>query len=363
MASTRIFRFGIAVEYAVGHVTFANMLREAVAADPSVEVEWFLLRSDRQGWMEHVPPFDRNTTLQMSLRARRQVGTRRRHLDAVLIHTQTAALFSSRLARRLPIVISTDGTPANIDELSAAYRHALGSPTVEAVKRNLIGGVFRSAAAVMPWSDWTARSLTDVYRVPAEQIRLIRPGLYPENWLPKSDYGSDGRARFLFVGGDFRRKGGETLLEALHQIEGPWTLDAVTKTRLPDDPRIRVINDISPGDGRLAGIYSQADVFVLPTDGDTYGWAILEAMAAGLPVVSTSVGAIPEIVQDGTTGYLVQPRDSRSLATVLEKLMASSALRQDLGRAAHRLFLEEHNAHTNLPSILELLKSVSAPGR
>ena len=360
MPSTRTFRFGFVVEYCVGHVTFANMLKEAVAADPTVEAEWFLLESGLEGWMEHVPPFDRNTTLQMSLRARRRVGRRLQFLDALLIHTQTAALFSRRLARRLPVVISTDGTPDNIDELSAAYGHALGSPLEEGVKRRLIGGVLREAAAVMPWSDWTARSLTDVYRVPDEQIRLIRPGLYPEDWPAKSDYGSDGQARFLFVGGDFGRKGGETLLEALHQIDGPWTLDVVTKTPLTPDPRIRVIDDITPGDGRLADIYRQADVFVLPTDGDTYGWAILEATAAALPVVSTSVGAIPEVVRDGTTGFLVAPGDSRGLAAALEKLMASSALRRDMGQAARRHFLEEHNAHTNLPSVLELLKSVSA---
>jgi glycosyltransferase involved in cell wall biosynthesis len=351
------FRFGFVIEYAVGHVTFANQLQEAVAADPDVDAEWFLLRSGKEGWVERLPPFDRNVTLQMSLRARRQVGRRRHELDAVLIHTQTAALFSSGLMRRLPTVISTDGTPGNIDELSLAYQHQVGSSVVEGVKRRMTGGVLRRAALVVPWSEWTARSVIEDYRVPESRVRLIRPGLYPERWAAKTVYGTDGRARFLFVGGDFRRKGGNTLLEALEEVSGDWLLDVVTKSKLADHSQIRVFNDLSPGDPKLAELYREADVFVLPTNGDTYGWAILEAMAVGLPVVSTSVGAIPEIVTEGETGYLIQPGDSIELAQVLGKLLASSELRRQLGEKARAMFVEEHNAHRNLSSVLDALKS------
>lgn len=352
-------RIGFVIEYAIGHVTFANMLEEAVANDPSVEAEWFLMRSGPEDWIDHLPPFDRNYTLQISLRTRRQVGRRRNHLDAVLIHTQTAALLSWRLMDRLPIVISTDGTPTNIDELSAAYRHAVHPPFLENLKRRLIGGMLRRAAMVMPWSEWTASSLIEDYGVSRDRIRLIRPGVYPENWLTKSDYGIDGQAKFLFVGGNFQRKGGDTLLQALDEMNGDWRLDVVTNTVLPDHPRIRVFNGITPGDPRLAHIYGEADVFVLPTDGDTYGWAILEAMAAALPIVSTTVGAIPEIVHDGSTGFLVHPGDAKGLRASLEKLMASASLRSEFGQESHRQFLTEHNAHANMRSVLELVKSVA----
>lgn len=353
------YRFGFVVEYAIGHVTFANMLQTAVAADPSVDAEWFFLRSGPEGWVEHLPPFSRNGTLQMSLRTRRRVGRRRRHLDAVLIHTQTAALLSWPMTRKLPIVVSTDGTPANIDELSAAYGHAVRAPALEAVKRGLIGAMLRQTAAVMPWSDWAARSLTDDYRVPESKIRLLRPGIYPESWSPKTDYGRDEHVRFLFVGGDFKRKGGETLLEALEGLQGNWHLDIVTRTRLPGSDRVRVFNDLRQGDERLAEIYRQADAFVLPTEGDTYGWAILEAMAAGLAVVSTTVGAIPEIVLEDETGYLVEPRDPIGLRLALERITKSADLRRRLGQNGRSTFLAEHNAHTNIRSILDLMKAVS----
>jgi glycosyltransferase involved in cell wall biosynthesis len=362
------YRFGFVIEHAIGHVTFANMLQAAVEADAEIEAECFLLPpvydggphlANLAGLIEHLPPFDRNPTMLHSLRAKRMVGRRRRHLDAVLIHTQTAALLSWPMLRRLPIVVSLDATPANFDEVGTAYGHAAGSPAVEAAKRALIGAVLRRTAAVMPWSHWVARSLIEDYRVPESKIRLRRPGIYPEHWSPKADYGRDDRARFLFVGGHFRRKGGDTLLEALEGLDGDWQLDVVTKSDLPDSPRLRVFKDIDQGDERFAHLYREADAFVLPTHGDAYGWAILEAMAAGLPTVSTSVGAIPEIVLEGETGSLVQPRDPIGLRMALERIMKSADLRRSLGENARRVLLAEHNAHANMQSVLEMMKAVS----
>jgi glycosyltransferase involved in cell wall biosynthesis len=355
----RSYRFGFVVEYALGHVTFANMLQAAVDADPEVTAEWFFLPPELQGWLEHVPPFSRNSTMLHSLRTLRQVGRRRRHLDAVLIHTQTAALLTWPMTRTLPIVVSTDATPANFDEISAAYGHGLSRPAMEAVKRGVTGAALRQSAAVMPWSRWVARSMVEDYGVVESRVNLIRPGIYPDKWAPKTDYGRDGHARFLFVGAEFRRKGGDTLLQALDGLQGDWHLDVVTKSRLPASPRMRVFNDIDHGDERMSDIYRAADVFVLPTEGDAYGWAILEAMAAGLPTVATSVGAIPEIVLDGETGYLLRPHDPVGLRSALERLLESADLRRRLGTNARSVFMTDHNADTNMPSILEMLKRVS----
>ncbi|HMC40386.1 MAG TPA: hypothetical protein VKI19_12035, partial [Acidimicrobiales bacterium] len=142
------YRFGFVVEHAIGHVTFANMLRASVEADAEIEAEWFLLPpvydgspvpplADLGGLVEHLPPFDRNPTMLHSLRAKRMVKPRRRHLDAVLIHTQTAAVLSWPMMRRLPMVVSLDATPANFDEVGTAYGHAAGPALVEAAKRAL----------------------------------------------------------------------------------------------------------------------------------------------------------------------------------------------------------------------------------
>ena len=65
---------------------------------------------------------------------------------------------------------------------------------------------------------------------------------------------------------------------------------------------------------RLLELYQQADVMCLPTQGDSLGWALIEAMACGTPVISTTVGAIPELLEDGRRGLLVAPEVRASCA-------------------------------------------------
>ena len=75
----------------------------------------------------------------------------------------------------------------------------------------------------------------------------------------------------------------------------------------------------------------QLDVLVQPSRADNLPLSILEAMAAGLPVVGSRVGGIPELIVDGVTGFVVEPESPRALADALERLAASPELRKELG--------------------------------
>ena len=81
----------------------------------------------------------------------------------------------------------------------------------------------------------------------------------------------------------------------------------------------------------VAAMLARADVFVLSSTSEGLPLSILEAMAAGLPVVASSVGGVPEAVEDGETGLLVPPRDPVRLAAALERLLVDPALRRRLG--------------------------------
>lgn len=83
-----------------------------------------------------------------------------------------------------------------------------------------------------------------------------------------------------------------------------------------------------------------ADVFCFPTLYDNFPLAVLEAMEFGLPVVATRCGALEEIVVEGETGYLVDPRDSDSLADRLEKLLTDSELRRTMGKAGRDRYVD-----------------------
>jgi glycosyltransferase involved in cell wall biosynthesis len=82
--------------------------------------------------------------------------------------------------------------------------------------------------------------------------------------------------------------------------------------------------------------YATADIFCLPSLYEGFPVAILEAMAAGLPVVSTTVSGIPEAVADGATGLLVPPENATALAAALDRLAGNEVLRERMGEAGRR---------------------------
>jgi glycosyltransferase involved in cell wall biosynthesis len=80
-------------------------------------------------------------------------------------------------------------------------------------------------------------------------------------------------------------------------------------------------------------IFSVSDIFVFPTYYETFGLVNLEAMQFSLPVVSTVEGGIPDIVEDGVTGYLVPQKDVNALAEKLKVLICNPKLRKQMGLA------------------------------
>jgi glycosyltransferase involved in cell wall biosynthesis len=109
----------------------------------------------------------------------------------------------------------------------------------------------------------------------------------------------------------------------------------------------------------LVDLYRAADIFCLPTRADSLGLVLLEAGAAGLPVVSTSVGAIPEIVRDGETGLVVPPDDPLALVRALSTLIGDRKLRLELGRAARALVSRDYDAEANMHRLVEVLINVA----
>ena len=91
----------------------------------------------------------------------------------------------------------------------------------------------------------------------------------------------------------------------------------------------------------VPALLMHADMYVLASYTEGMPLSILEAMAAGLPVVATAVGGVPELVQDGVTGLLVPPRDPQALAGAMSRLVKDPALRRRMGEAGRRR-VEEH---------------------
>ena len=201
-----------------------------------------------------------------------------------------------------------------------------------------------AAHRVIVTSHSTARLLAADYEVPADRITVACPGSDPA----RIAHGSrDGIVRLLSVGAVVPRKGFDVLIEALATLKDlPWQLTIAgdrgrnpgTAARLDADiarhgldERIAVLGAVP--DNQIAGLYTEADLFVLASRYEGYGMAFAEAIAHGLPVVGTTAGAIPETVPAGA-GVLVPPDDAGALAAALRRIIEHPDERQRLAAAA-----------------------------
>lgn len=197
--------------------------------------------------------------------------------------------------------------------------------------------------------------------------RVIYPGVDADRFKPGADpdlrrqYGLDGAPVVLYVGRLEFRKGVHILAEAAVRIAGRFPharfvfVGADSESapgggsmreymeRVADRNGIRkafqFIGGVKHHD--VARIYSLGDILVVPSLYENLANVLLEGMAAGLPIVTTSGGGSPEVVIHGTNGLVVPPGDPQSLADAISDLLADSQLRERYGHANRKKALEE----------------------
>ena len=354
------------LEQALGHVTHARNLQAYVPRDPSVKPLWALLPYEVEGWAARLPIYKSNWTVRAGLRARQALGQITRHasVDALFFHTQVAAVLCNDYLRRYPSVVSLDATPMQYDELGATYGHHAGPAWLEHTKWQMNRNCFHTARHVVAWSQWVKRGLQEGYGVAPEHITVIPPGVGVQDWANHSAQPHNGPVKILFVGGNLERKGGLLLLEAFRALKPlDVELHLVTRDVIPPEPGVFTYYDMQPNSEALKQLYWQSDIFCLPTLADCLALVLAEAGTVGLPLISTRVAAIPEIVHDGETGLLIRPGNVADLTAALRRLVEDSELRKRLGEQARLLVARDFDAQVNAQRLLELLKQVAEEGR
>jgi glycosyltransferase involved in cell wall biosynthesis len=110
----------------------------------------------------------------------------------------------------------------------------------------------------------------------------------------------------------------------------------------------------------MPGAYASMDVFVLASIDEGMPMAILEALASKKPVVATSVGAVPRLIIQGKTGFLVAPRDVQALKLAILRLLKDASLRSQLGNAGESLVKRSHSRDTMARNYLQLYEQTTS---
>lgn len=183
-------------------------------------------------------------------------------------------------------------------------------------------------------------------------------GIAPTTW-------EDPRLKVFFIGRFDRQKGLDILIEAARmapdqisvRCAGTGVVDSDLKLSLPEN--VRALGWLS--EEQIAGQLAQADILVVPSRWEGFGLAAIEAMRAGLPVVASRVGGLPEVVDDKVTGRLVPPEDTAALLAAL--LQDDACARQKMGMAGRQRFTERFTAAISAQQLGQVYRSLANPSR
>jgi glycosyltransferase involved in cell wall biosynthesis len=248
------------------------------------------------------------------------------------------------------------------DRMRRGYRRARSVYRALGINDRLLALERVSVAYV--FTEW-AREVNIRWGADPSKLTVLYPG-FPVHESVERDRSET--FTFLFVGSDFERKGGFDVIEAFDRvaredpsvrltlISDPWAPnpDREVHSWVSDERRARILDrlQILEREGRIsrratAGretllreIYPDGDAFVMPSLAEGFGFTNVEAMSFGLPVISSDLGAMREVVENGKTGVLVRPGDVDALVGAMVQLTADRETTAAMGRAGRALFLE-----------------------
>jgi len=404
------------IEYGMGHKTHHRFLEEHLDRDPRFDPTLIRLywMDDLADWLGryHLLPFadgglDFWTWCVFQFKRQQVRYLLRRYdpdeLDLVYIHTQTAATSILDLPRHVPAVVSIDLTWKLAFQESRYHNSPLLRPTLDLEKR-----IFNRCDLVISFSDWAAASVIDDYGIPASKVKVVRNGVtlpppltglrngHSPNGHGKANgnghvslngnghhanghsnghhHNGNGHSpnglhestadllKLGFIGNGFIRKGGDLLLK-VHQEQ---FADLAHLTLVTGDPprgavgmqNVEVMTEV-PWIDLMTSVLPGFDLFVFPTRFDYSPYAVIEAMTAGVPVISTRVGAIPEMIEDGVGGFLIEADREAPLVDRVGWALENRAALPEMGARGRERAETHYAAETNYPQLLDTLAEVA----
>jgi glycosyltransferase involved in cell wall biosynthesis len=260
------------------------------------------------------------------------------------------------LAGAPPFSVALDATRPVVDRM---HGRQAWNESDYAREANLL----RRAALLFPMSAWAGNSLTEEYGIPQSRCMIMPPGVDPTIIGKRSQVArGTGLPKVLFIGNHFRRKGGHLLVD---WMKGP--LAGVCELHIvSSDPTVTslagpgiVVHGRVPHPVLMGELLPQMDILCHPTQSDMSAYVIVEAAFAGLPVVASRIGGIPEMIVEGQTGWCIDPSDEDGFVSRLRDLASDRALMSETGERAGRHAEASFNARANYGRLLDRLKALA----
>ena len=220
---------------------------------------------------------------------------------------------------------------------------------------------FRVANAITAVSDFTARSLRQ--NAGLTNIEVIYNWVDTDIFCPPTEKRRIGEPfRLLFIGNPSRRKGGDLLAPIMHKLGAGFELYFTTglKAEKIAGSQANMIPLGRLSDKQLIRAYQKCDALLFPSRFEGFGYAALEAMACGKPVIASKNTALPEVVVDGVTGILCDTDDTEAFAKACRMLAEDPNLCVLMGSAGCQRAIELFSESTAIKLYLGLIDRLVA---
>jgi len=234
-------------------------------------------------------------------------------------------------------------------------------------------------SSVIAIADFTRKYLVETYKIPADKVALIYQGTDIERFRHSENAWNESQNRYLLphdaspilgaIGSFEKRKGHSILFEALKELVS----DDLPNAHLmvvgdgPDEmmlkEKVRTLGleanvSFFPFTDNPALVFERVDMTILPSlYKEGLPNVLLESMSMGVPVVSSNIGGVSEIVFDGETGYIVQPGNKSALANAIKTLWADQDAYQEMKIKTRKLITENFNKETQFSKFISYFQS------
>ncbi len=299
----------------------------------------------------------------MNAASQLQELVRRGEVDAIVVNTQSVGLEIPRVVPGIPCWVALDATFEQLARsrwfkptACAGWFHPITLRWLRQRERLL----FSQAKGLLPWSHLAAESLRREYHLPSGRIHVFPPSMKDPQSKPSSDRWNN-KANILFIGGDFKRKGGQQLVDVWRTFfRSQANLHVVTRDELSPEEGLFVHKRVEAGSDDWRELWSTADLFALPSQMETFGIVLVEAMAFGVPIIAANTGAAQELLGDGLAGILLASPSSSELRNAIQTLISDSQLRHRMSVSGRRRFLLDFELDRNALRLLQLIRGANA---
>jgi len=292
---------------------------------------------------------------------------RSKRIDAIVVNTQSVGLELARLSPGIPYWVALDATfeqlarsPWFRPTTLSGWLHPITLRWLRRRERLL----FSSARGFLPWSESVAESLRSEYGVQAQRIHKLPPSLKDPGAIARVEGEQPAKANLLFIGGDFKRKGGQELVELWDaHFRDKADLHVVTRSKHVPDKKLFVYRGVEAGSVAWRQLWEKADIFVFPSQMETFGIVLIEAMAFGVPSITANTGAAQELLGDGLAGMVLGSLDASCWQKAIEVLLLDLKLRRRIAGRARERFLRDFELENNARRLSILLHQNIPPCR